>query len=283
MKRVLSVQDLSCLGRCSLTAALPVLSAMGCECSVLPTAVLSTHTAFPKPHIHSLTEDIAAIVSHWQHIGVRFDAIAIGYLSDPAQAEAVAHLIDCFGSLVVLDPAMGDHGTLYSGITPEHVRAMEHLCRKSQILLPNVTEAALLTGLPYREEQDPYYLQELTAGLLDLGADAVILTGVSLQPDTTGFFSQRANAAPFLYQTEKLSKRFHGTGDLFSAVFTGGIVAEKKLSDAARLAAGFVERCIAATEEVTPYGVEFEAQLPWLWQQLQRTPQAACTNLCPGF
>ena len=283
MKRVLSVQDLSCLGRCSLTAALPVLSAMGCECSVLPTAVLSTHTAFPKPHVHSLTEDITAIVSHWQHIGVRFDAIAIGYLSDPAQAEAVAYLIDCFGSLVVLDPAMGDHGTLYSGITPEHVRAMEHLCRKSQILLPNVTEAALLTGLPYREEQDPYYLQELTAGLLDLGADAVILTGVSLQPDTTGFFSQQANAAPFLYQTEKLSKSFHGTGDLFSAVFTGGIVAGKKLSDAARLAAGFVERCIAATEEVTPYGVEFEAQLPWLWQQLQWTPQTACTNLCPGF
>ena len=283
MKRVLSVQDLSCLGRCSLTVALPVLSAMGCECSVLPTALLSTHTAFPKPHIHSLTGDMDAICNHWQSIGARFDAISVGYLSDPAQAEAVARLIDLFGSLVVLDPAMGDHGTLYSGITGAHVLAMKQLCRKSHILLPNITEAALLTGLPYREEQDPCYLQELTAGLLDLGAEAVILTGVSLQPDTTGFFSQRANAAPFLYQTEKLVKCFHGTGDLFSAAFTGGIVSGKKLSDAARLAAGFVERSICATQDVTPYGVEFETQLPWLWQQLQETPQAACMNLCPGF
>lgn len=283
MKRVLSVQDLSCLGRCSLTVAMPVLSAMGCECSVLPTAVLSTHTAFPAPHIRSLTADIGEICGHWQSVGARFDAIAVGYLSDPAQAEAVERLIDCFGSLVILDPAMGDHGTLYSGITQAHVRAMERLCRKSNILLPNVTEAAMLTGLPYREEHDPYYLQELSEGLLALGAEAVIITGTGMQQDKTGFFSQRAGAAPFLYQAEKQSKSFHGTGDLFSAVFTGGIVQGRKLSDAARLAARFVERCISETEEVTPYGVEFEAQLPWLWQQLQRTSQSTCGNLCPGF
>ena len=283
MKRVLSVQDLSCLGRCSLTVAMPVLSAMGCECSVLPTAVLSTHTAFPAPHIRSLTADIDAVCGHWKSIGARFDAIAVGYLSDPAQEEAVERLIDCFGSPVILDPAMGDHGSLYSGITQAHVRAMEGLCRKSNILLPNVTEAAMLTGLPYREEHDPYYLQELSDGLLELGAEAVIITGAGMQQDKTGFFSQRTGAAPFLYQAEKLSKSFHGTGDLFSAVLTGGIVQGRKLSDAARLAAGFVERCIAATEEVTPYGVEFEAQLPWLWQQLQRTSQNLCGNFCPGF
>lgn len=283
MKRVLSVQSLSCLGRCSLTVALPVLSAMGCECSVLPTALLSTHTAFPTPHIHSLTGDMDAICKHWQTIGTRFDALSVGYLSDPAQAAAVERLIGHFGCLVILDPAMGDHGTLYRGITREHVLAMERLCRKSHILLPNITEAAMLTGLPYQEEHDPAYLQELTAGLLSLGAEAVILTGVSLQPDSVGFFSQKANAAPFLYQAEKLPKSFHGTGDLFSAVVAGGIVTGKTLRQAAQLAAGFVERSISATGEVTPYGVEFETQLPWLWQQLQSNSQTACTNLCPGF
>ena len=130
MKQVLSVQDLSCVGRCSLTVALPVLSAMGCQCAALPTALLSTHTAFPAPYRHMLTEDIAPICRHWQSVGVAFDAIAVGYLADPAQAGAVSALLDAFPSRVVIDPVMGDHGRLYSGITPEHVSAVKALCAR---------------------------------------------------------------------------------------------------------------------------------------------------------
>jgi len=129
MKRVLSVQDLSCVGRCSLTVAMPVISAMGCQCAVLPTAVLSTHTAFPAPFVRSLTEDMTSICKHWKQIGAEFDVISIGYLSDPAQAEAAAKLTEDFGGFVVLDPVMGDHGALYSRITGEHIRAMSALVR----------------------------------------------------------------------------------------------------------------------------------------------------------
>lgn len=282
MKRVLSVQDLSCLGKCSLTVALPVLSAMGCRCSVLPTAVLSTHTGFPGPHVRPLTEDMMSTLQHWQTIGAEFDVISIGYLSDPAQAAAAEQLIDTFPSFVILDPAMGDHGKLYSGITQEHVQAMGQLCRKARLLLPNLTEAALLTGLPYREIPDQGYLKELAEKLLSMGPEAVVITGASLSPGKTGFYLAARQENPFSYQVPVIPKSFHGTGDLFSAVITGGLLTGLGTRDAAVLAAGFVEKCISSTREVTPFGVDFEAQLPWLWQKMQSTP--ACTaGYCPGY
>ena len=148
MKKVLSVQDLSCLGKCSLTVALPVLSAMGHSCAVLPTAVLSTHTAFQNPHILSLTQHIAPICDHWNTIGAEFDAISIGYLSQPEQVVQVEALLDRFPAMTVVDPVMGDHGKLYSGITPEQVTAVKKLCQRADILVPNITEACLLTGTP---------------------------------------------------------------------------------------------------------------------------------------
>ena len=166
MKRILVIQDLSCVGRCSLTVALPILSAMGVNCSALPTAVLSTHTAFPDPHIHSLTEDIVPIGEHLSEIGAEFDAILVGYLSDPEQAEAVAELMSSFACPVILDPAMGDHGKLYKGITREHIAVMRDLAAMADVVLPNVTEAALLTGMPYREDADTGYLRELARKLL---------------------------------------------------------------------------------------------------------------------
>lgn len=280
MKRVLSVQDLSCLGRCSLTVTLPVISAMGCECSVLPTAVLSTHTAFPKPYVRSLTEDMGDICAHWQGIGAEFDAISIGYLSDPAQAEAVEKLLDAFESPVILDPVMGDNGKLYSRITQAHVGALRHLARRAKLLLPNVTEAAALTGLGYRESAEKDYYRSLGQALLELGPEAVVITGVPLSEGKTGFLSLDRNGE-FFYQAKKHPRAFHGTGDLFSAVTTGALTLGMELQEAAVLAAGFVEKCIASTRECTPYGVEFETQLPWLWQKLQGSQ--SCTCGCPGF
>lgn len=268
MKRVLSIQDLSCVGKCSLSVALPVLSAMGCACSALPTAVLSTHTAFPDPHRRMLTGDIGAICRHWQSISVAFDAVSVGYLADPAQAEAVAAVLDTFKALTFIDPAMGDHGRLYSGITEEHIAAMKGLCAKGHILIPNVTEAAFLTGTAYRETTAPAYFQQLAEGMLAFGAEAVVLTGVSLEAGKTGLIAAFRDREPFVYQAPRIPRQLHGTGDIFCAVFTGALTAGRDIPGAATLAARFVEKVIAATPEATPFGAAFETQLPWLWDQL---------------
>ena len=268
MKRVLSIQDLSCLGKCSLTIALPVLSSMGCACSVLPTAILSTHTAFPNPHCRSLTEDILPIAEHWSSVGAEFDAITVGYLADPLQAEKVSSVLKLFQSTVILDPAMGDHGRLYSGQTRSHVQAMAQLCRQADFILPNLTEAALLTNLPYREDADTGYLQELAQGMLSFGAKAVVITGFTRSDGKTGFFGARKDGSTFTYQAQRIPKHFHGTGDLFAAVFTGGMLQGKDTPDAATLAARFVEQVIAVTPMSTPFGANFEPLLPWLWEKL---------------
>jgi len=244
MKEVLCIQDLSCVGKCSLTVALPVLSAMGCTCSVLPTGVMSTHTAFSQPYVHSLTEAILPISAHWQTIGKRFDAVLVGYLSDSAQIQAVSAVLKDNPVITVLDPAMADGGTLYSGISPEHPENLKALCRQAQILLPNVTEAALLTGIPYRETADQDYYQDLISGLFALGVNSLMLTGVSLTEEQTGFMYASKHSAPQIYQTQKLPGHFHGTGDLFSAVFTGGLLAGMDGFDAGVLAAKFVERVL---------------------------------------
>lgn len=268
MKRVLSIQDLSCLGKCSLTVALPVLSAMGCSCSVMPTTLLSTHTAFPAPHRRSLTEDLLPICRHWQSIGAKFEAIGVGYLADPQQAATVEAVLDAFGGFVVIDPVMGDHGKLYSSLTQDHVEAMKRLCRRGSVLLPNVTEAALLTGIPYRQTGDPAYYRQLLAGMQTFGADAVVITGASTESGKTGFVGWSEATGKFSYQNELIPRQCHGTGDLFAAVLTGAIVRGNTVEAAATLAARFVEKVIAATPESTPFGVEFESQLPWLWNQL---------------
>lgn len=267
MKNVLSIQDLSCVGRCSLTVALPVLSAMGCQCSVLPTAVLSTHTGFPAPEVIPLTEHIGAIGRHFEAIGVRFDAVTVGYLASPAQAEAVLPLLRHYksrGSRIIADPAMGDHGRLYSGLPAAHVRAMHAICREADVVLPNVTEAALFTGIPYQAQPDAAYLQELTQAMLEISPAAVI-TGVSGKTGMIGFCGGCERDGYFSYETAVVPRQFHGTGDLFAAVFAGGLLADKSVYQAAAAAADFVKLCVAGTDTVTPYGVEFEKQLPRLW------------------
>lgn len=267
MKRVLSVQDLSCLGKCSLTVALPVLSAMGCAATVLPTTLLSTHTAFPAPYRRSLTEDLLPICRHWQSVGAQFDAVSVGYLADPAQAQAVENVLDLFDCLHIIDPVMGDHGKLYSALTPAHVQAMQQLCHRADVLLPNVTEAALLTGLPYEETTREEYYRQLLTGMARFGAQAVIITGVSLQEDTIGCFGTDADGE-FSYQAPRIPRQCHGTGDLFAAVVAGAMVQGRSARQTACLAARFVAQVVENTPESTPFGIAFEEKLPWLWEQL---------------
>lgn len=269
MKKILVIQDLSCVGKCSITVALPILSAMGISCSVLPTAVLSTHTAFPNPHIRSLTQDIVPVAEHLQQVGAEFDAILVGYLADPEQAEAVLEVISAFDCPVILDPAMGDHGKLYSGITQEQVSAMRDLGTMATVLLPNVTEACMLAGIPYQEQTDGQVLRMLLENLCRIKTETVIITGVSPAPDKTGFAGLQKGEGMFSYTASRREKSLHGTGDMFSAVFAGAYILGRDPMESAELAAGFVERVIDNTPEATLFGAEFESQLPWLWQQLQ--------------
>ena len=257
MKNVLTVQDLSCVGKCSLTVALPVLSAMGCSCSVLPTAVLSTHTAFPDPHVRDLTADMRENIDHWRSIGAEFDGILVGYLSSPQQAHWVEYLWDRFDGLRILDPAMGDGGKLYSGMTAGNIIAMEQLCKKADVLIPNVTEACLLCGVAYEKGQDRAWHERLTEILLRKGCKRVVLTGVSLDAGVTGFLTSDGT----LYQTAQLDGHYHGTGDLFAAVLTGALLGGESLQAAAEKAARFVEACIKSTGEYSRFGIRFEENL----------------------
>ncbi len=261
MKHILTIQDLSCVGRCSLTVALPVLSAQGIACSVLPTAVLSTHTAFPKPEVVDLSAHLEDFVRHWQENSITFDAISVGYLADSRQAATVDSIVSRLNCPLILDPVMGDHGKLYSRITEEHIGALKALAARADVLLPNLTEAAALTGLPYREQTDADYLNSLTDGLLDLGAKAVVITGIHLQDNAIGFYGKAQNGDFFCYQGDYIPRQFHGTGDLFAAVLAGQLLKGKALANAAETAANFVKACVENTRAVTPMGVEFETQL----------------------
>ena len=257
MKRVLTVQDLSCVGKCSLTVALPVLSAMGVSTSVLPTAVLSTHTAFPNPHVRDLTADMRENIDHWRSIGAEFDGILVGYLSSPQQAHWVEYLWDRLDGLRILDPAMGDGGKLYSGMTAGNIVAMAQLCKKTDVLIPNVTEACLLCGVPYGEYRQQARYEELLEILLRKGCRQVVLTGVSLEDGCTGFMTSDGG----VYQARQLAGHYHGTGDLFAAVLTGALLGGESLQAAAEKAARFVEACIKSTGEYSRFGIRFEENL----------------------
>ena len=269
MKSVLSIQDLSCVGRCSLTVALPVISAMGIRCSVLPTAVLSTHTGFANPEVVSFTDRLEAFGNHWESVGITFDAVITGYMADPAQAETVLPLLKKYktqGSTVIVDPAMGDHGKLYSRLDSAHVCAMAKLCGEADILLPNITEAAFLTDTPYKAEPDETYLRQLTKKLLErYGAKAVIITGVTGKGGSIGFYGGDEQGEFFSYYTPVIPRQCHGTGDLYTAVFAGNLLRGASFYDSGVAAADFVRRCVAATETVSPHGVAFESQIPYLF------------------
>lgn len=264
MNHILTIQDLSCVGRCSLTVALPVLSAMGIRASCLPTAVLSTHTAFPEPETVSLTGSLVPFAEHWVRQGVEFDAISVGYLSDPEQAAAVCAILEHFSCPLILDPVMGDGGRLYSRITPAHAEALRALCARADVVLPNVTEAACLAGVPYEARPTEDYLRDLAGKLLALGARAVVITGVQWDEDSIGWYFSDGTTSR-AYRSGYIRRSFHGTGDLFAAVFAGSWVQGAAIPAAAEKAASFVRRCVEATEAVSPFGVEFEKELPHLW------------------
>lgn len=272
MKRIVTIQDISCFGKCSLTVALPIISAMGVETVILPTAVLSTHTGgFKNFTFRDLSEDIPKITSHWKEENIDFDAIYTGYLGSFEQIDQMKAFIDekSVNTLVFVDPAMADHGKLYAGFTPDFAKHMATLCAKADIIVPNLTEASFMLGIPYVESgYNEEYIRDVLKKLTGLGAKCAVLTGVSFAEDKVGFAMYNRETDEFrCYFNEKVNAKFHGTGDIFSSVCVGAIMRGKSLFDALKLAADYTLRCIKATlpdMEKHWYSVEFEKEIPYL-------------------
>ncbi|MDD2269941.1 MAG: pyridoxamine kinase, partial [Eubacteriales bacterium] len=190
-KRIAAIHDISCFGRCSLTVALPIISAAGIETSAIPTAVLSTHTGgFSGYTFRDLTDDIMPIVKHWKKVGIDFDAIYTGYLGSFEQIDIISDIFDIYkkrGTFIAVDPVMGDHGKLYSLFPDNFPDGMKKLCAKADLIVPNMTEALLLLGESYKE--GPYskdYIISLLKRLSEIGAKQVVLTGVYLEDGKLG-------------------------------------------------------------------------------------------------
>lgn len=270
-KRILTIQDISCVGQCSMTVAMPVLSACGHETCILPTALLSTHTGgFGKPAVVHFDDALDSLWKHWQEQGITFDAILIGYLGSVGAVETAARILEELlapSGMAIVDPAMADHGKLYSGFDQAYVEAMKKLCAKADILLPNITEAAMLSGIEYRETLTEEYVSALLAGL---NQNRVVLTGVGYAPGETGA-AIREGERQSTYFHPRLGKNYHGTGDLFAAAFTGALMQDKPLPEAVKIAADFVCSCIRNTEAAPAhwYGVKFETALPELIRALE--------------
>ena len=277
MKRILTIQDISCFGKCSLTVALPLLSAMGVETVILPTAVLSTHTLFKGFTCRDLSDQLTPITDHWKQEGITFDAIYTGYLGTEEEIDTVIGIINTFRNdhtLVIVDPAMGDNGKLYPAFNEHYARKNADLCAVADIADPNITEAAFLTGLPYRETYDEGYIRELLRSLADLGTKTPILTGVSLSEGKTGAMGYDAEQGIFFhYQNSRVPAAYHGTGDIFSSVLAGAFVLGADRKEALKTAADYTALTIAETlkNPGNPwYGVDFEKTIPALVDMLRQ-------------
>ena len=273
-KKILTIQDISCVGQCSLTVALPILSACGIETAILPSAVLSTHTAGFKGYtFRDLTDDIPKIKDHWVSEGIKFSAIYTGYLGSEKQIEYICDIFDETlgeGGVKVVDPAMADNGNLYPGFDEKYVEAMKKLCAQADYVVPNITEACFLTGDEFRETYDREYIEALLAGLINIGCKNVILTGVSYNEGKTGVVVFE-NGEYSYYEHEKLPNSCHGTGDIYASAFVGALVRGKSAFDSAKIAADYTVECIKATakEENHWYGAAFEPQLNKLIDSLK--------------
>ena len=261
MKRIVTIQDISCIGKCSLTVALPIISACGVETAVIPTAVLSTHTAFDGFTFRDLTDEILPIAAHWKAQGMAVDAIYTGYLGSFRQLEIVSQFFDQFKTpenLILIDPAMADNGALYAGFTPEFVQEMAKLCGKADIIVPNLTEACYLLNIPYPgEDYTRADIQHILTELGKLGCAQVVLTGVSLEPGRLGVMA---------YDTQNKT---------FASVMVGAMMRGCSLADALRLAVDFTLESIRKTvadPEHRWYGVNFEEAIPLLVSRLSHEP-----------
>ena len=277
-KRILTVQDISCVGQCSLTVALPIISACGIETAILPSAVLSTHTGgFKGFTFRDLTDDIPGIVEHWEKENIKFDAVYTGYLGSARQIELVRDIFRRVGNpgcVKIVDPAMADHGVLYPGFDEAFAKTMATLCADADVVLPNITEACMMIDEPYMASgYDEAYIRRLMNKMLALGAGAVVLTGVTYNEREVGVaVLAKGDEEISYYFHERLPKNSHGTGDVFASAFTGALIHGRTMIEAAGLAADFTVLAMkhTFTDETHWYGTKFEKALPMLVNELNK-------------
>lgn len=277
MKRVLTIQDISCLGKCSLTTALPVLSAMGMEAVILPTAVLSAHTGFKGAYVKDLTEIIRPVTSHWKSQGISFDSISCGYLGSAGQMTLMKKIFEEFKeteTVIVVDPVMGDHGRLYTGFDMDYAARMREFCRTADILLPNLTEAACLLGMEYNAlPKDREGYENLMIELAKLNGGTVICKGIRLEEGKIAVIAYDSHTKEMVFcERNYLDAQFPGTGDIFAAVCQGALTKGMRLEETVGLAMDFVLECMKKTladENHRWYGVNFEEALPFLLHRIR--------------
>jgi len=275
-KRVLAIHDISCIGKCSLTVALPILSAAGIETSILPTAVLSTHTGgFEGYTFRDLTEDIRPISDHWKKLHIKTDAIYTGYLGSFEQLTLVSELIRDFRgpeTTVLIDPVMADNGKLYPLFTMDFVAGMRKLCEKADIIVPNLTEATLMLGEDYKDSYDRTYIEALLKKLAAIGPRKIVLSGVSFEGNELGAAAYDSGTDTISYYfAERVDGYYHGTGDVFGSALLAAVMNDFSLADAIRVAVeytvGAIRRTKAAGTDIR-YGVDFENEIPNLLRLL---------------
>lgn len=276
-KRIVAINDISGFGKCSLTVALPIISACGVETVCLPTAVLSTHTGgFSGYTFRDLTQDMPAVMNHWKSLELSFDAIYSGFLGSKEQIEIVKNFIKMFKeekTLVIVDPSMADHGKMYSLFDMDFAEKMTELCAMSDIILPNITEAAFMTGEEYISGvQTKEYIDRLLNKLLTMGTKSVVLTGVSFEEDKLGIACKSIeDDEPQHYFSKHLSGIYHGTGDVFASAFSGALMCGFSVFQASKIAVNYVCGCIERTKQTDKdirYGVDFERGIPELLDAL---------------
>ena len=275
MKRILTIQDISCFGKCSITIALPVISAMGVETVILPTAVLSTHTMFQNFTVKDLTDQLLPITQHWKKEGFHFDAIYTGYLGSAEEIEIAKQIFEMFktdDTMIIIDPVMADNGKLYPAFDMDYAKRNAGLCSYADIIVPNITEACFMTDTEYKEVYDEAYILDLLHKLAKLGAKTVVLTGVSLSEGKTGVYGlNTVTGQTFVYQNDRVDASYHGTGDVFSSVSVGALVQGISPEKAFKIAADYTAKTIEVTLENPDkpwYGVDFETTLPQLIEML---------------
>ena len=272
-KKILTIQDISCVGQCSLTVALPIISACGQETCILPSAVLSTHTmGYSFPSIRDLTPDVPVFQKHWQKEQILFDTIYTGYLGSTEQIAYVQNIIETMlvpGGKAIIDPAMADNGKLYPAFDMAYVEAMKCLVSVADVILPNLTEACFLTGCTYQETYDQAYIMDVVSKLHQMGAKYVVLTGVSYEPGMTGVLIYDGETTDY-YTHPRIGKSYHGTGDVYASAFVGSWASGKTMGEAVRIAADYTCKCIENTmdDESHWYGVKFETAIPYLISRL---------------
>ena len=271
MKRIVTIQDISCLGKCSLTVALPIISAMGIETSVIPTAVLSTHTQFKGFTFRDLTNDIPEIARHWKKENFNFDAIYTGYLGSIEQINMLKKFFEEFktdNNFIFVDPVMGDNGKLYSGFDEKFALEMKELCKNADIVVPNITEACYMLQREYKEEYTEEEIKDLLIKLTNLGPKYSILTGVSFDKYKIGVMAYNKEENKFYsYFRKKIPVKYHGTGDIFSSTLVGALVNNNSLEEALKIAVDYVWETISDTYKEkgeNTYGVNFEIKIPYL-------------------